>query len=238
VETTQPGWIITFEYTNLEVDRVVVGPKTSKTVNIKVKTPYEAEAGTFASDIILRDSGGNDKKVTVNTKVIQIYDLDLKCPQVHQIGTPGGFLIYPMVLENLGNGHDSVDLTVTNLPDGWSYNFKNLDGQQVTSVDLDYGSKVDLRLNVWVSESQMMTQEQIIAKAQSVFEPSQQDQIQLAAEIRMPDLKIQSVEYNPSKLRENQVVQIRVLVQNVGTGGANNVVVEFYDNGKYVARTR
>ncbi|MCK4969366.1 MAG: hypothetical protein KAS77_02525, partial [Thermoplasmata archaeon] len=61
------------------------------------------------------------------------------------------------------------------------------------------------------------------------------DQVQLTAEIRMPDLKIQSVEYNPQKIQENKVVQIRVLLQNVGTGGANEVKVEFYADGKFIA---
>jgi uncharacterized membrane protein len=236
VVSTQPSWVVTFEYTNLEVDRIIIGPRTSKTVTIKVRTPYEAEAGTFPTDLVLRDAGGNDNHVTVMTKVTQIYDIDLKCSQVHQVGTPGGFITYPMVIENLGNGHDTVELQVTSMPDGWNYNFKDLNDQQITSIDLDYGSKIDIRLNVWVAENQMETNVQVIARAQSVFEPSQQDQIQLAAEIRMPDLKIQSVEFNPSKLSENEVVQIRLLLQNVGTGGANNIVVEFYDNGRYVSQ--
>jgi uncharacterized membrane protein len=236
VVSTQPAWVVTFEYTNLEVDRIIIGPRTAKTVTIKVRTPYEAEAGTFPTDLGLRDAGGNDNHVTVTTKVTQIYDIDLKCSQVQQLGTPGGFITYPMVIENLGNGHDVVELQVTSMPDGWNYNFKDMNDQQITSVDLDYGSKIDIRLNVWVAENQTETDVQLVASAQSVFEPSQQDHIQLAAEIHMPDLKIQSVEFNPSKLKENQVVQIRLLLQNVGKGGANNVVVEFYDNGHYVSQ--
>jgi uncharacterized membrane protein len=236
VERAPAGWVIVFEYTNLPVDRVIVGPKNSKTVVVKVKTPYEAEAGVFPIDVVLRDSGGNDKKVTVTTKVTQIFDIDLKCSQVHQIGTPNGFITYPMVVENRGNGHDTISLEVTNLPDGWSHNFKDAAGTQITSVDLEYGSKVDIKLNIWVSASQMETAEQVMARAQSVFDPSKQDQIQLTAEIRMPDLKIQSVVYNPSNLRENKVVQIVVLLQNVGTGGASDIVVEFYDNGRYVSQ--
>jgi uncharacterized membrane protein len=215
---------------------VIVGPKNSKTVVVKVKTPYEAEAGVFPIDVVLRDSGGNDKRVTVTTKVTQIFDIDLKCSQVHQVGTPNGFITYPMVVENRGNGHDTISLEVTNLPDGWSHNFKDVMGTQVTSVDLEYGSKVDVKLNIWVSAGQMETAEQVTARAQSVYDPSKQDQIQLTAEIRMPDLKIQSVVYNPSQLRENKVVQIVVLLQNVGTGGATDVVVEFYDNGRYVSQ--
>jgi subtilase family serine protease len=59
--------------------------------------------------------------------------------------------------------------------------------------------------------------------------------VQLTAEIRMPDLKIQSVEFNPARVKENKVVQIRILLQNVGTGSADGVVVEFYDNGKFIS---
>jgi uncharacterized membrane protein len=236
IERLPSEWVVTYEYTNLQIERLVIGPKSSKTLTVKVKTPYEAEAGTFPLDMILRDSGGNDRHAIITTKVIQIFEMDLKCSQVHQIGTPGGFITYPMLVDNLGNGHDTVELQVSNLPDGWNYNFKDLNGQQITSVELEYGSRVEVKLNVWVSETQTETSAQFVARAQSVFDPSRVDQVQLTAEVRMPDLKIQSVEYNPSKLRENQVVQIRVLIQNVGTGGASGVVIEFYDNGKYVSQ--
>ena len=238
VVSAQHGWAVTFEYTDLEVDRVIIGPGTEKTVTIKVRTPYEAEAGTFTTYLVLRDAGGKDNHVSVRTAVAQVFDFDLRCSQVHQVGTPGGFITYPMAVENLGNGHDAVELQVTSMPDGWNYQFKDLNDRQITTVDLDYGSKVDIRLNMWVAEDQMESDVHLEARAQSMFEPSRLDQIQLAAEICMPDLKIQSVEFNPSKMSEDQVVQIRVLLQNVGTGGASDVVVEFYDDGDPVSRDR
>jgi uncharacterized membrane protein len=235
VENTPPGWVITYEFQNLEVDRIIVPPQDARTLAIKIRTPYEAEAGSFSTDVVLRDSGGNDNTVTVLTKVIQLFDIDLKCSQVHQVGTPGGFITYPMTLENLGNGHDIVALGVLTLPDGWNYNFKDLNNRQIDTIELDYGSKVDFKMNVWVSNVQPEIQEQLVATVQSSLDPTQQDQVQLTAEVRMPDLKIQSVEFNPPNIKENNVVQIQVLLQNVGTGGANDVVVEFYDNGKYIA---
>jgi subtilase family serine protease len=140
-----------------------------------------------------------------------------------------------MTLENLGNGHDEVGLTVTNLPNGWDYTFRDLNGNSIQRLMLEYGSKVDFKLEVEVSSKHMETEEQLTVKAQSEHDLAQQDQVQLTAEIRMPDLKIQSVEFNPSKMQENKVVQIRILLQNVGTGGANDVVVQFYDNGKWIA---
>ena len=92
-------------------------------------------------------------------------------------------------------------------------------------------------MDIWVSEVHMETEEQLAVKVQSARDPilAAQDTVQLTAEIRMPDLKIQSVEFNPQTVEENKVVQIRVLLANAGTGGANDVVVEFYDNGKYIA---
>ncbi len=235
VENMPSGWVITYEYQNLEVDRIIVPPQDARTLAINIRTPYEAEAGTFSTDVVLRDSGGNDNTVTVLTKVIQLFDIDLKCSQVHQVGTPGGYITYPMTLENLGNGHDIVALGVLTLPDGWNYNFKDLNGRQIDTIELDYRSVVDFKMNVWVSNVQPEIQEQLVATVQSSLDPTQQDQVQLTAEVRMPDLKIQSVEFNPPNIKENKVVQIQVLLQNVGTGGANNVVVEFYDNGKYIA---
>jgi hypothetical protein len=140
-----------------------------------------------------------------------------------------------MTLENLGNGHDIIDLKLTAIPEGWSYSFKELSGTQVEQLEIGYGEKIDFKLNVWVSDNHMETEETLSIKVQSVFDIAQQDMIQLTAEIRMPDLRIQSVEYNPQNMRENKVVQIRVQLENVGTGGANDVVVEFYADGKFIA---
>ena len=235
VDNAQPGWLITFQYQDLDVNRIIVSPKLSKTLSVVVRTPFDAEAGSFDTKIVLRDSGGNDAEIYVKTKVRQIFDIDLSGSQVNQKGTPGGFLTYPMTLENLGNGHDIIDLSVTTIPNGWDYSFKNLNGAQIEQIELAYRETVDFKLNIWVSDIHMETEEPLSVKAQSIYDLAQQDQVQLTAEIRMPDLKIQSVEYNPQRIQENKVVQIRILLQNVGTGGANDVSVEFYDNGKFIA---
>jgi MYXO-CTERM domain-containing protein len=235
VEGGQPGWVVSFEFQDLEVNKIIVSPQLSKTLTVVVETPYDAEAGVFNTKIVLRDSGGNDYEVSLGTEVIQIYEIDLTCSQVHQKGTPGGVLIYPMTLENLGNGHDIIDLEITSIPEGWSYSFKDAAGSVVEQLELNYGDRVDFKLNVWVSDTHMETEETLTMKVQSVFDIAQQDQIQLTAEIRMPDLRIQSVEFNPQNIRENKVVQIRVQLENVGTGGADDVLVEFHDNGKFIA---
>jgi uncharacterized membrane protein len=236
VEGGQPGWVVTFEYQDLEVNKIIVSPLLSKTLTVVVQTPYEAEAGVFDTKIVLRDSGGNDYEVSVRTEVRQVYNIDLTCSQVHQKGTPGGVLIYPMTLENLGNGLDIVNLDVTSIPDGWTYRFIAAGGSEIEgdSLNIAYGERLDFKLNVWVADNHMETEETLTVKAQSM-DAAQQDQIQLTAEIRMPDLRIQSVEFNPQNIRENKVVQIRVQLENIGTGGANDVLVEFYDNGKFIS---
>jgi uncharacterized membrane protein len=235
VEGGEPGWVVTFEYQDLEINKIIISPMLSKTLTVVVQTPYDAEAGIFDTKIVLRDSGGNDYDVDVRTEVIQIYEIDLKSSQVHQKGTPGGVLIYPMTLDNLGNGHDIIDVKMTSIPEGWTYSFKDLNGKQIEQLEIGYGEKLDFKLNVWVADTHMETEETLTIQVQSVFDIAQQDLIQLTAEIRMPDLRIQSVEYNPQNMRENKVVQIRIQLENIGTGGANDVVVEFYDNGKFIA---
>jgi uncharacterized membrane protein len=235
VEGGQPGWLVSFEFQDLEVNKIIVSPQLSKTLTVVVETPYDAEAGTFDTKVVLRDSGGNDYEVFLRTKVFQIYEIDLTSSQVHQKGTPGGVLTYPMTLENLGNGMDTIDMDLTALPEGWTYSFKDLSGQQIEQLEISYGEKIDFKLNVWVSDTHVETEETLSMKVQSIYDVAQQDQLQLTAEIRMPDLRIQSVEYNPQNMRENKVVQIRVQLENVGTGGAEDVVVEFYSDGKFIA---
>ncbi|NOQ53319.1 MAG: hypothetical protein GQ558_01800, partial [Thermoplasmata archaeon] len=189
VDNAQPGWLVTFQYQDLDVNRIIVSPKLSKTLSIVVHTPFDAEAGSFDTKIVLRDSGGNDAEIYVKTKVRQIFDIDLSGSQVNQKGTPGGFLTYPMTLENLGNGHDIIDLSVTTIPNGWDYSFKNLNGAQIEQIELAYRETVDFKLNIWVSDIHMETEEPLSVKAQSIYDLAQQDQVQLTAEIRMPDLK-------------------------------------------------
>jgi uncharacterized membrane protein len=235
VEGGQPGWLVSFEYQDLEINKIIISPQLAKTLTVVVETPYDAEAGIFDTKIVLRDSGGNDYEIAVRTQVIQIYDIDLTGSQVHQKGTPGGVLTYPLTLENLGNGMDKVDLTLTTIPEKWTYSFKDLSGNQIEQLEIGYGEKIDFKLNVWVSDTHVETEEILSIKVASIYDIAQQDQLQLTAEIRMPDLRIQSVEYNPQNMRENKVVQIRVQLENVGTGGANDVVVEFYSDGKFIA---
>jgi uncharacterized membrane protein len=223
------------QYQDLEINKIIVSPQMSKTLTVVVTTPYSAEAGIFDTKIVLRDSGGNDYEVNVRTEVIQIFEIDLRSSQVHQKGTPGGVLTYPMTLENLGNGLDLCDLKVTTIPEGWAYSFKDLEGNQIEQLPIGYGKKIDFKLNVWVSDTHMETEETLMVKVQSLYDIAQQDQLQLTAEIRMPDLRIQSVVFNPQNMVENKVVQIRVQLENLGTGGANAVVVVFYANGKFIA---
>ena len=62
------------------------------------------------------------------------------------------------------------------------------------------------------------------------------DDVKLTLDVKLPDLKIQAVEYNPSKPQALEPVQITVRVVNDGTFAADNVNVVLRQGTKEVGR--
>ena len=73
-------------------------------------------------------------------------------------------------------------------------------------------------------------------QARATSSGAESDDVKLVLEVKLPDLTIQSITYNPTQLKALQPVQITVRIQNDGTYSAEDVVVVMKDGNREVGR--
>lgn len=142
---------------------------------------------------------------------------------------------YRVTVKNDGNGEDIFALSTLNMPDTWNAAFFSAQGEPITEVSLKAAEKRDVELRVHIPEGTSTTAP-VEFQARATSAGAETDDVKLILEVRLPDLKIQSITYNPNRPKALVPVQITVRIQNDGTFGAENVVVIMRDGNREVGR--
>ena len=229
------GWYVTYEINKVEVRNVVLMPKETKIVSAVVKTPYDALAGRSTPVAVLLDEAGTAYSVPLVTKVSQYYGVDVSASDYRQEGAPMSIVNYRVTVKNDGNGEDIFALSTLNMPDTWNAAFFSAQGEPITEVSLKAAEKRDVELRVHIPEGTSTTAP-VEFQARATSAGAETDDVKLILEVRLPDLKIQSITYNPNRPKALVPVQITVRIQNDGTFGAENVVVIMRDGNREVGR--
>jgi len=231
-----PGWLVTFELDEVEIRNVVLLSKETKTFTAVVTTPFDALAGSTPLQIVLLDESGQDYVVPVTTKVYQKYALDLSSSKYRGEGAPKGIVNYRLTLLNDGNGEDTFALEHGGLPSNlWIAGFFDMQGNAISTVTLDAKERVDVEVRIQIPEDADRT-EPVDFFARATSTSAETDDVKLTLDVKLPDLKIQSVEYNPARPKPLSPTQITVRVTNDGTYAADNVNVVLKEGGKEVGR--
>jgi uncharacterized membrane protein len=230
------GWIVSYELQKVEVRNIVLLPKETKILSAIVKTPFDALAGRSVPVAVLLDDAGTEYDVPLVTKVAQFYGVDLTSSMYRTEGPPMGIVNYRISLKNQGNGDDTYALQVGNLPSSnWVAAFYDFAGTEFTEVTLKAGEKKDLELRLHVPQGTSTTAPiEFFARATS--SGAINDDVKLVLDVRLPDLKVQSVTYTPTKPKALVPCVIQVRIQNDGSFAAENVVVMLKDGNREVGR--
>ena len=219
------GWGVTFELDETEVSSLALMAKEVKTIVTSVTTPFDAEAGTSPLRIILRDGSDHEYIIPVLTRIYQTFALDLSASVYRDEGGPRDYVAYRLTLLNEGNGEDTFALEHEDLPNPtWVAGFYDLYGTAINALTLDAGERKDMDLRVRVPEDADDTRSvDFIVRATSLN--AETDDVKLMLEVRLPDLRILSVEYDPGKSRAHKTTQITLHLANIGVFKADNVTV-------------
>ncbi|NIP33887.1 MAG: hypothetical protein GWN18_02965, partial [Thermoplasmata archaeon] len=203
-----PGWVVTFELDEVEIRNLVLLSKETKTFTAVVSTPFDAEAGNTPLQLVLLDESGQDYPIPVFTRIHQKYAVDLSSSKYRGEGAPRGIVNYRLTILNDGNGEDTFSLEHGGLPSNlWGAGFYDMQGTPISTVTLGAKERVDVEMRIQIPEDADRT-DPVDFFARATSTSAETDDVKLTLDVKLPDLKIQSVEYNPSKpkaLSPNQV---------------------------------
>jgi len=236
--TFNPGWVVTFEREGVQIQDIVLLAKEVKSVTVVISIPYDAPAGTYSVPLVLMDETGQRYDVIIPMKVLLRFDFDLSAIDYHAEGPPGGVVSYSLTLTNEGNVDDTFMLEHSGLPSIlWDANFQDHSGRPIERVTLSPGEHVQIYLQVQIPKDVVDTRSlDIIARTTSTS--AEMDDVKLTLEVKMPDLRFQSVEYNPARGNVHLPTLVTVRVENQGTFRADNVTVVLLENNKEIGREK
>jgi len=231
-----PGWVVTFELDEVEVRNLVLLSKETKTFTAVVSTPFDANAGNTPLQIVLLDESGQDYVIQIYTKIHQKYAVDLSSSKYRGEGAPRGLVSYRLTILNDGNGEDTFALEYGGLPSNlWGAGFFDMQGVPISTVTLAAKERRDVELRVQIPEDADRT-EPVDFFARATSTSAETDDVKLTLDVKLPDLKIQTVEYNPATPVALNPTQITVRVTNDGTYAADNVNVVLREGDKEIGR--
>jgi len=231
-----PGWIVSFELDDVEIRNLVLLSKETKTFTAIVSTPFDALAGRTPIEIVLLDESGKDYVIPIITKIHQKYGVDLSSSKYQGEGAPKGIVNYRLTIQNDGNGLDTFSLEHGGLPSStWMGGFYSMEGLPIDAIILGAAEAMDVEFRVHIPEgASSVDPVDFFARATSTS--AETDDVKLTLDVKLPDLKIQTVEYNPAKPKALTPVQITVRVTNDGTYAAENINVVLREGDKEVGR--
>ena len=231
------GWSVIFEYEDEEVNDLMLLSKETKTIVVVVSSPFDALAGKGpVLHIVLTDTAGTSYVLPIHLNIFQRYAVDLSASNVQGVGAPNGVATYLLAILNDGNGEDTFFLEHGDLPGTkWDANFYQGVGTPISSVTLAGGERrlIELRVNI-PEDADLTGPVDLLVRAISTS--AEMDEVKLTLNVRLPDLKIQSVEYDPDKTTDKKPTKVTITIANDGSAPAENVTVVMMVDGKELGR--
>jgi uncharacterized membrane protein len=222
------GWTPEFKQDGVPIDEILLEPGQQQAYTVSLKVPGSEFAGMYTSTFKLQTDMGVEFPFDVNTRVLQIYAIDVTTTLSKQTGTPGKVVFFSLIVKNNGNGDDVIALTLEDKPVNWQHRFV-MDDQDIEAVPLPptKQAKVNLLITIPFVYDQETTEYSMTVVGTS--EGRVTDKVKFVVDLLLPNLKITKVKYNPKKIVADNPVTIELLVSNEGNVPCENVTVRFYD---------
>ncbi|OPY28877.1 MAG: NPCBM-associated, NEW3 domain of alpha-galactosidase [Methanocella sp. PtaU1.Bin125] len=118
--SAEAGWTTTYQYNNRDIYQIFVPAGQSRTVNLLVKTAYASAIGTKA---VTASADGYSIGLSVQiTSVNSSVAMSARVSTV--IASIGSSASFDLTLENLQSQDNDYRLSVTGLPEGWYYRYR------------------------------------------------------------------------------------------------------------------
>jgi uncharacterized membrane protein len=224
----QVGWDPEFLQEGVPIDEILLEPGDQRVYTVSLKVPGSEFAGLYKSTFKLQTDQGVEFPFDVNTRVLQIYAIDVTTTLSKQTGTPGKVVFFSLIVKNNGNGDDVIALSLEDKPVNWKHRFV-LDDQDIEAVPLapTDEAKVNLLLTIPFQYDQDTTEYTMTVVGTS--EGRIQDKVKFVVDLLLPNLKITKVKYDPKKIVADKPVTIELSVANEGNVPTENVTIRFYD---------
>jgi len=207
------------------------------TLYINISANYtKAKADTYSFTLRL-ESRGNDtisKSLSLSTVVTQMYGIELSAQNAEDnknIDPNGDDVEFTIVVNNIGNGEDTVTFKVKRYPTGWASSTFSFSPTVVTVLPGDTNTKL---MAVRVSATAIDADAgpytfDIVAVSKNGNEFSQ---MTLKLEVIKGQVGLSSSDITFSKTSANKgdVITVTVTVRNTGTADMKNVVVTLLAN--------
>jgi len=222
------GWNLSFLDEGVPISEVVLQPGESKTYSAAVMVPGSALAGKYTNIGTLKTGMGDEFEFAFDTVVAQIFEIDLSTAVSKQVGAPGENISFPLQVRNLGNGVDTITLSVEDKPSNWNYDFM-LGDDVVSSVTLDPGATETLTLVFQIPRDTEVPEDGFTITASAVSSGSTTDKVKFVVPIQLSNLAVGKVTMEKGLLVPDKPVTIEIEVLNTGNVDTDNVEVYFYD---------
>jgi uncharacterized membrane protein len=220
-------WSASYLQEGIPIEEIRLQPGEQKTYTVALKVPGSELADTYISYFQLKTENWNTT-FQLNTRVLQIYAIQLTTDISKQTGTPGGTLAFMIVVKNNGNGKDIIALSLEDKPMNWGSNFK-LDGKIIDSIALKPGEQAKPLLYLDVPATYTQDNTEFHMTVTGTSEGRIQDKVSVVVNLLLPNLKIMKVTYHPARFIDNKPVTIEVIIFNQGQVSCENVTIRFKD---------
>ncbi len=143
------GWTHELTAGGHPVQQIAVKPNDFETVNLSLTVPLEVEKGMYSFELIAGEFGRLPLKVNVSEK--GSYKSELTADQPNMQGHADSSFTYSLNLNNRTADKQQYALTAE-APAGWSARF-TVDGNNVTSVEIEPNASKDITLNLTPAEN-------------------------------------------------------------------------------------
>lgn len=226
-DLSRPGWSEEVELDGEVVDRLRIAPGDEVSVRVLVSVGYDATAGLETFHLNLERGDTTIGNVTLQVFVRQIHDVQVRVDVMGPAFFPGGPLEAVVAVKNLGNGRDVFGLDLSGLEDVRFI----LAGLEISTVDIEMGSKATVRMTARVPEGGLTGENTFIVTVTSLGKPSVKVLTVVRYNVVHPALEVVSVELDPSRLGPMELVTVRVVLENPGLVELVDVSVTLEDGG-------
>ncbi len=217
----ETGWGYNISMDGMEFEEIALSIDESRTFDVSVKVPLSAKAGTYQLSLNVSSLENLDYNQTENMNVVvtQFYKIDMTTKSEQVRTTPGRTINVTLTLQNLGNGEDTISMSITGDPK-WTY---NLSAKSVV-IAPNNETSVFAFINVPKEVPSGQYAFQITATSKDGKKKT------VTISVLLCDLAIHS-EKHTSNLKSTDIAKFDVNISNEGFMPATNVTVELLIDG-------
>jgi len=223
------GWTANFLYDDAQVTGMDLNPWSHKVMGLELQVPSDALVGSYAVKAYLDNGLGINLTKTIQVVIKHISMARVECSNPILNGVPNGNVSFQLVIKNLGNGPDTLDLSVEGeLSNDWVTSFEAKDGS-VDQVALGVNAVVKIKLNVSIPAHPLLLTVPI--KAIATSSDGSSTHVDLELSVKLPDLTFVHVIPTQNAPEKGTAYCFDVMVMNPGEVSAGQFLMTFSIDG-------